>query len=232
MGGRSMKDVGGAVLAGSTPPFLGRERAAVEPRREVNKNKNLCSPPPSQTQGPDSCDLSPRLGGSRQRVFETKLTAMSKEEEPAKLEVTPGQSTGGPSARQPLHTMEKPTALAHRRGVHSLRGLPPQYACSSAPNLSPPAAHECTTCPGGKHHVGPFANTSRRQCEGGQRKEEAKGEKEKRRRIGQRCRAPVRSRNANAASGARCHLQRQGCEGHTDTISSQVTVCLEVQGRR
>ena len=29
MGGRSIKDVGGAVLAGSTPPFLGRERAAV-----------------------------------------------------------------------------------------------------------------------------------------------------------------------------------------------------------
>ena len=28
MGGRSMKDVGGAVLAGSSPPFLGRERAA------------------------------------------------------------------------------------------------------------------------------------------------------------------------------------------------------------
>ena len=30
VGGRSMKDVGGAVLAGSTPPFLGRERAAVD----------------------------------------------------------------------------------------------------------------------------------------------------------------------------------------------------------
>ena len=30
MGGRSMRDVGGAVLAGSTPPFLGRERAAVD----------------------------------------------------------------------------------------------------------------------------------------------------------------------------------------------------------
>ena len=34
MGGRSMKDVGGAVLltvlAGCSPPFLGRERAAVE----------------------------------------------------------------------------------------------------------------------------------------------------------------------------------------------------------
>ena len=29
MGGRSRKDVGGAVLAGSTPPFLGRGRAAV-----------------------------------------------------------------------------------------------------------------------------------------------------------------------------------------------------------
>ena len=28
--GRSMKNVGGAVLAGSTPPFLGRERAAVD----------------------------------------------------------------------------------------------------------------------------------------------------------------------------------------------------------
>ena len=30
MGSRSMKDVGGAVLAGSTPPFLGRKRAAVD----------------------------------------------------------------------------------------------------------------------------------------------------------------------------------------------------------
>ena len=30
MGGTSMKDVGGAVLAGSSPPFLGRERAAVD----------------------------------------------------------------------------------------------------------------------------------------------------------------------------------------------------------
>ena len=30
MGGRSMKDVRGAVLAGSTTPFLGRERAAVD----------------------------------------------------------------------------------------------------------------------------------------------------------------------------------------------------------
>ena len=39
MGGGSMKDVGGAVLAGSTPPFLGRERAAVDvdvgPERRV-----------------------------------------------------------------------------------------------------------------------------------------------------------------------------------------------------
>ena len=39
MGGRSMKDVGGAVLAGSTPLFLGRERAAVNvdvgPERRV-----------------------------------------------------------------------------------------------------------------------------------------------------------------------------------------------------
>ena len=30
MGGTSMKDVGGAVLAGCSPPFLGRERAAVD----------------------------------------------------------------------------------------------------------------------------------------------------------------------------------------------------------
>ena len=33
MGGRSMKDVGGAVLAGSSPPFLGRERAVVDVER-------------------------------------------------------------------------------------------------------------------------------------------------------------------------------------------------------
>ena len=30
MGGTGMKDVGGAVLAGSSPPFRGRERAAVD----------------------------------------------------------------------------------------------------------------------------------------------------------------------------------------------------------
>ena len=30
MGGRSIKDVGGAGFAGSSPPFLGRERAAVD----------------------------------------------------------------------------------------------------------------------------------------------------------------------------------------------------------
>ena len=44
MGGRSMKDVGGAVLAGSTPPFLGRERAAVDvdvcPERKVGFIEN------------------------------------------------------------------------------------------------------------------------------------------------------------------------------------------------
>ena len=30
VGGRGMKDVGGAVLAGCSPSFLGRERAAVD----------------------------------------------------------------------------------------------------------------------------------------------------------------------------------------------------------
>ena len=30
LGGTSMKDVGGASFAGSSPPFLGRERAAVD----------------------------------------------------------------------------------------------------------------------------------------------------------------------------------------------------------
>ena len=44
MGGTGMKDVGGAVLAGSSPPFLGRERAAVDvdvgpERRWVNREK-------------------------------------------------------------------------------------------------------------------------------------------------------------------------------------------------
>ena len=46
MGGRSMKDVGGAVLAGSTPPFLGRERAAVNvdvgPERRSPRYHETC----------------------------------------------------------------------------------------------------------------------------------------------------------------------------------------------
>ena len=46
MGGRSMKDVGGAVLAGSTPPFLGRERAAVDvdvgPERRSPRYHETC----------------------------------------------------------------------------------------------------------------------------------------------------------------------------------------------
>ena len=41
-GGTSMKDVGSAVLAGSSPPFLGRERAAVD----------VDVGPESDTQGP------------------------------------------------------------------------------------------------------------------------------------------------------------------------------------
>ena len=46
VGGRSMKDVGGAVLAGSTPPFLGRERAAVDvdvgPERRSPRYHETC----------------------------------------------------------------------------------------------------------------------------------------------------------------------------------------------
>ena len=46
MGGRSMKDVGGAVLAGSSPPFLGRERAAVDvdvgPERRSSRYHETC----------------------------------------------------------------------------------------------------------------------------------------------------------------------------------------------
>ena len=41
-----MKDVGGAVLAGSTPPFLGRERAAVDvdvgPERRSPRYHETC----------------------------------------------------------------------------------------------------------------------------------------------------------------------------------------------
>ena len=40
-----MKDVGGAVLAGSAPPFLGRERAAVDvdvgPERRSPRDASL-----------------------------------------------------------------------------------------------------------------------------------------------------------------------------------------------
>ena len=46
MGGRSMKDVGGAVLAGSSPPFRGRERAAVNvdvgPERHSPRYHETC----------------------------------------------------------------------------------------------------------------------------------------------------------------------------------------------
>ena len=41
-----MKDVGGAVLAGSTPPFLGRKRAAVDvdvgPERRSPRYHETC----------------------------------------------------------------------------------------------------------------------------------------------------------------------------------------------
>ena len=40
MGGTSMKDVGGAGFAGSSPPFLGPERAAVD----VDVGPERCSP--------------------------------------------------------------------------------------------------------------------------------------------------------------------------------------------
>ena len=46
MGGTSMKDVGGAVLAGSSPPFPGRERAAVDvdvgPERRSPRYHETC----------------------------------------------------------------------------------------------------------------------------------------------------------------------------------------------
>ena len=46
MGGRSMEDVGGAVFAGSAPPFLGRERAAVDvdvgPERRSPRYHETC----------------------------------------------------------------------------------------------------------------------------------------------------------------------------------------------
>ena len=46
MGGRSMKDMRGAVLAGGTPPFLGRERAAVNvdvgPERRSPRYHETC----------------------------------------------------------------------------------------------------------------------------------------------------------------------------------------------
>ena len=46
MGGRSMKDMGGAVLAGSSPPFRGGERAAVDvdvgPERRSPRYHETC----------------------------------------------------------------------------------------------------------------------------------------------------------------------------------------------
>ena len=46
MGGKSMKDVGGAGFAGRSPPFLGRERAAVNvgvgPERRSPRYHETC----------------------------------------------------------------------------------------------------------------------------------------------------------------------------------------------
>ena len=46
MGGTGMKEVRGAVLAGSSPPFLGRERAAVDvdvgPERRSPRYHETC----------------------------------------------------------------------------------------------------------------------------------------------------------------------------------------------
>ena len=46
MRGTGMKDVGGAVLAGSSPPFRGRERAAVDvdvgPERRSPRYHETC----------------------------------------------------------------------------------------------------------------------------------------------------------------------------------------------
>ena len=101
MGGRSMKDVGGAVLAGSTPPFLGRERAAVDvdvgPERRSPRYHETCLAFESVEES-SAAVSKPRCVWLRVPIFkdleEARLPVRVEEQQAQQLGVDPPRSAG------------------------------------------------------------------------------------------------------------------------------------------
>ena len=102
MGGRSMKDVGGAVLAGSTPPFLGRERAAVDvdvgPERRSPRYHETCLALESVKES-SAAVSKPRGVWLRMPIFKnlkeaSRLPVRVKEQQAQQLAMNPPRSAG------------------------------------------------------------------------------------------------------------------------------------------
>ena len=113
MGGRSMKDVGGAVLAGSTPPFLGRERAAVDvdvgPERRSPRYHETCLALESVEEG-SAAVSEPRCVWLRVHIVKDlekarRLPVRVEEQQAQQLAMNPPRSAG--DGRQEI----QPTAM-------------------------------------------------------------------------------------------------------------------------
>ena len=107
MGGRSMKDVRGAVLAGSTPPFLGRERAAVDvdvgPERRSPRYHETCLALESVKEGNSAAVSKPRCVWLRVPIFKDlekarRLPVRVEEQQAQQLAMNPpGRAKNDPS---------------------------------------------------------------------------------------------------------------------------------------
>ena len=97
-----MTDVGGAVLAGSSPPFLGRERAAVDvdvgPERRSSRYHETCLALESVEEG-SAAVSKPRCVWLRVHVFKDlekarRLPVRVEEQQAQELAVNPSRSAG------------------------------------------------------------------------------------------------------------------------------------------
>ena len=97
-----MKDVGGAVLAGSTPPFLGRERAAVDvdvgPERRSPRYHETCLALESVKES-SAAVMKPRCVWLRMPIFKDlekarRLSVRVEEQQAQQLSMNPPGSAG------------------------------------------------------------------------------------------------------------------------------------------
>ena len=116
MGGRSMKDVRGAVLAGSTPPFLGRERAAVDvdvgPERRSPRYHETCLALESVEEG-SAAVSEPRCVWLRVHIVKDlekarRLPVRVEEQQAQQLAVNPPRSAGDGRQEIQLTAMVQP----------------------------------------------------------------------------------------------------------------------------